>query len=81
MNECSVCGKPTTGVLCRQHESDRKRLAAAQEARERDEETLAMMAEPGMNASRLAVRVGISRPAARHRVLNARRRQALLAAK
>lgn len=75
---CEICGKPTSGKLCRPHESQRKAIVAAEEARERDAETLRIMSEPGMNAARLGKRIGITRVAARHRILNAKRRTALL---
>ena len=75
MTQCINCGAEATGARCRDCNAKVIQRRALEETADRDRQVLAMVEAEGLNASRLASRLGVSRVTARKQMITARRRE------
>jgi hypothetical protein len=78
-NFCIDCGAPTGGVRCRPCNGLHLALEAARALDEEDRSIIEMVEREKLTANRLGERLGVSGVWAHQKLVNARRRQALLA--
>lgn len=72
---CIDCNEPCAGLRCRAHHTAFLRAQSLAETAEGDRELLDMVERQKLSYSRIAVRLGVSRPRVQQKVANARRRE------
>jgi len=75
MTACVGCGAEATGLRCRACNIKEQRRLSLAESAARDRDLIASVESEGLNSTRLANRLGVSRVAAARRIRDARRRE------